>query len=455
MAIDITNKAWLAVLVQRFLAVYDPAAARLRLPPEVRNSDPDGPNLEARARALLIRSLRKRPSLTPGATDAASAFLAPIEGHIDLVLDLALLREGSFDLSRRQAEIAAFFAAIAGDFGSALAADPGHPGGGTASATRKALVRAGQFLRRQSYPPGDPVLGLPLYTGTLAIQRRHLARVAMTYFRKGQLERASMETELDHARGELAALVEVLAGLALLDAPLDDEHRRAVVQQVSRLGLPKETRHAALEPRPPAEMARAAPAKVRRFLVQQVLIAQLAHAPRTPAGRDAVQVYAEAAQLGPEQLTAMEVEAAAFHADQQRWLEVYGAALPHEWQALGVDWELMSDRMLERVAAAVTENLEAIVTEVKETGELGQLLAKAAGGRKLDAEEKRKVKLQLIDLAKAVPALAIFAAPGGMFLLPLLAKILPFNMLPSAWAGKDAPPTGSPGKSGTQKPGGG
>ena len=44
------------------------------------------------------------------------------------------------------------------------------------------------------------------------------------------------------------------------------------------------------------------------------------------------------------------------------------------------------------------------------------------------------MKAQLIDLAKAVPALAIFAAPGGLLLLPLLAKLLPFNVLPSAWA---------------------
>ena len=29
--------------------------------------------------------------------------------------------------------------------------------------------------------------------------------------------------------------------------------------------------------------------------------------------------------------------------------------------------------------------------------------------------------------------LAIFAAPGGMLLLPLVAKLLPFSVLPSAW----------------------
>ena len=40
---------------------------------------------------------------------------------------------------------------------------------------------------------------------------------------------------------------------------------------------------------------------------------------------------------------------------------------------------------------------------------------------------------QLIDLAKTIPALAIFAAPGGLLLLPILFKLLPFNLLPSSF----------------------
>ena len=85
------------------------------------------------------------------------------------------------------------------------------------------------------------------------------------------------------------------------------------------------------------------------------------------------------------------------------------------------------------MSIAVTDNLDALVTEIRETGELGQLLARAAAGTALTGDEKRKVKAQLIDLAKAVPALAIFAAPSGMLLLPLVAKLLPFSVLPSAW----------------------
>ena len=98
---------------------------------------------------------------------------------------------------------------------------------------------------------------------------------------------------------------------------------------------------------------------------------------------------------------------------------------------------------MERVSTVITDNLGALATEIRQTGELGTLLTKAAAGNRLTPEEKRKVRSQLIDLAKAVPALAIFAAPGGTILLPILAKILPFNFLPSAWD-KVAGPRPSP-----------
>jgi len=97
--------------------------------------------------------------------------------------------------------------------------------------------------------------------------------------------------------------------------------------------------------------------------------------------------------------------------------------------------------------------LQAIVTELRETGEMGALIARAASGQPLDADERRRVKEQLLDLAKAVPALAIFAAPGGLVLLPLLAKVLPFDLLPSAFhhprrGGAERPGTPAPGPEG-------
>lgn len=50
----------------------------------------------------------------------------------------------------------------------------------------------------------------------------------------------------------------------------------------------------------------------------------------------------------------------------------------------------------------------------------------------LDEKEKAKVRIQLLDICKAIPALAVFMLPGGALLLPLLIKLLP-DILPSAF----------------------
>jgi hypothetical protein len=88
---------------------------------------------------------------------------------------------------------------------------------------------------------------------------------------------------------------------------------------------------------------------------------------------------------------------------------------------------------------AFARNLEALAIELRETGELMQLLARAAAGHPLDGEQRAKVRAQLVDVAKAIPALAVLAAPGGLLLLPLLARVLPFSLLPSAWAAPRPP----------------
>ena len=51
---------------------------------------------------------------------------------------------------------------------------------------------------------------------------------------------------------------------------------------------------------------------------------------------------------------------------------------------------------------------------------------------KIKREEKKKVKNQLLDICKSIPALAVFMLPGGALLLPLLIKLIP-DILPSAF----------------------
>lgn len=115
-------------------------------------------------------------------------------------------------------------------------------------------------------------------------------------------------------------------------------------------------------------------------------------------------------------------------------LEALAACQQHEGLFRRLSRRGTIDRLRRRFADSledlVRDNAARIWGEVRETSELGQLLLKA-GAEPLTAEEREKVRVQMLDLCKAVPALALFVVPGGSVLLPLLAKHLPFNILPS------------------------
>ena len=432
------SKDWLAATLEARLDGHDPAAVRGRLPRELRDADPEGPDLEARARMLVTRSLRHRLLDRQSMDDETT--VGTVDGHIGMVLDLAALLEVPFEPAVRRAELAAILASATGDVAGALKVAPRRGTAPSLAEVRRTLARAGQRLLRVHFPPGDPGRGLPLYAGTVAIQRRLLARLALDYYRTRELEPDDAITDLEQAREEELLLVEALAGLATADPLAPRPDRRVVSRQVERVGLDRErvqaARAAAAAPRDPEEIIAETPPRLRHFLVEQLLLASLGMPSGSTPRAEYLARFAAAAEIPADRMAAMQVDAAAFHADHQAWFRAFG--LPEEagWSELADEWNEFGERMVDKVAAVVNENLDAIALEMRETGELGTLLAKAAAGQPLDAVERRKVKEQLIDLAKTVPALAIFAAPGGMVLLPLLAKLLPFDVLPSSFSQK-------------------
>jgi len=435
------ERGWLDELVAAELDRHDPQAALARLPEDVRAAGSYTADLAPAARLLVARSLRfHRLEAQPAGPTAT--FLDEIRHHVALLLDLAVLRGIPFDRSRRRLELAAFLAAALGEVEAALEALPVVAVLVDDRDVDQALLAAERALVEGFHPPGDPVLGLPLHPGLLAILRRRLARIAMGYHRDGRLEPASLAQHGRYADVETVLLVEALAGLLAADAPVEERARLVRQRQVARLGVSRaaarEARAALAAPRPPGTIAAAAPPRVRPFLVEQLLLATLRARLAGDGAARFADAFVAAAELDAATLAATRVEAAAQHGDHQVWFEAIEGGF--DWQALAGDWEAATDEVVERVTTAVSDNLGKIVTEIRQTGELGQLLARAAAGAKLTAEERAKVRLQLIDLAKTVPALAIFAAPGGMLLLPLLAKLLPFNLLPSAW---DKPQAGA------------
>lgn len=431
MSLDITNGDWLLELVDLELAEPlppDPPAA----------TEVPGLPLETRARRLAEASLLAPDPPPPG---ARPCFLARHRGNLRTIRQVARLAGAEADPVRRRAELAAILAALAGELPQALAADPGTPPRGSEVAVRRALAAAGYAFAETGWPPGDPRGGLPLSSGLLWLERNLAARVAARYYRARRLEEADVRRRLLQAGRDLAFLVELLLAQALADGPLDVRRRKIVRHQILRLHLPRalerSLREAVRQPRGAGELIAAAPRRLRALLLDQALIADsVAEPPPSPARAAFADELGGLLGCGGEALSARRALVTA-RASQHRWQEGPDEWVPGEIQGLPAEWGDAADELVHKVTGLFEDNLDAIVREVKQTGELGQLLGKAAAGTPLNAEERRKVKLQLIDLAKVVPALAIFAAPGGMLLLPLLAKLLPFRVLPSAWDPKE------------------
>ena len=89
------------------------------------------------------------------------------------------------------------------------------------------------------------------------------------------------------------------------------------------------------------------------------------------------------------------------------------------------------DQTTQSVVTLITRNKKRLQKELSESKELLILLALSTH-RELDAQEKKKVKKQLLDVCKTIPSLTIFLLPGGSLLLPILIKFIP-KILPSSF----------------------
>lgn len=89
------------------------------------------------------------------------------------------------------------------------------------------------------------------------------------------------------------------------------------------------------------------------------------------------------------------------------------------------------DHTTESVQILINRNKKRLIKEVSQSKELMYLLAKSTH-KELDKDEKKKIKVQLLDICKSIPSLTIFLLPGGGLLLPILIKFIP-QLLPSAF----------------------
>ncbi|MGB1041829.1 MAG: LETM1 domain-containing protein [Tenacibaculum sp.] len=90
---------------------------------------------------------------------------------------------------------------------------------------------------------------------------------------------------------------------------------------------------------------------------------------------------------------------------------------------------------VDEIKEALQKNKKRLAKELTESKELVFLIKKSMT-TSLTKDEKEKIKEQLLDICKAVPAFTVFMLPGGALLLPLLIKLIP-DILPSAFREED------------------
>lgn len=86
---------------------------------------------------------------------------------------------------------------------------------------------------------------------------------------------------------------------------------------------------------------------------------------------------------------------------------------------------------VEEIKKTIQKNKKRLALELQESKELVFLIKKSLLTTLTD-KEKGKVKEQLLDICRAIPAFTVFMLPGAALLLPLLIKFIP-DILPSAF----------------------
>ncbi len=285
----------------------------------------------------------------------------------------------------------------------------------------------------------DPYYGMVLHNGAVYADAYLFGRLAIAYFTQHTFPRQVAERRLGLAAAQKARLVEVLVGLACAERKPAFPSRRAILRQIDDLQLPEELQDSTREfarrafERPPSvkRLAKGVRSRdLKRFILEQTVLASLVDGRRSP--REVEWTHELAYELGftLAEMKQLELSMADFYRRHRDVVDVF--TLAHGAEVMGEEW-------VHELSTTVRKNSRAVLNEIRKTGELSVLLSRAARGQTLDLEEKRRMKDQLLDVARAVPALALFAAPGGALVLLALSRVLPMKLLPSSFWDDESP----------------
>jgi hypothetical protein len=453
---------WLSSLIEEAVAAHQRAPEPV-VPPGL----PEASSGRARARAYLRRMLRASGLLygTPAQGSGAAPAQPPADSEVrapEEQLFRAVVRtlaRMALDVARltgapegpRDAQLMLLFAVLAGQLDAAESIDAKLAAGHSVSKRLWGKVE-GALEKRAMSLAGDPAYGLVLHNGALYADAQMFGRQAIAYFIRGRFERPEAQRRLHFAARQKALLVDVLTGLACVDRQPGYTTRRAIFRQVEDLHLPDDikdelkvaVRQSFERRRPVAAVVREVRSlDLRHFILEQTLLASLVDGRHTRGERAFIEELAHALHVPADEVRRLEVEMAEFYARHRSVVDVF---------TVSAAADVMGEDLVGNMQDAVTKNFHRLMQEIRETGELSVLLARLARGQTLTKEERQRMRAQLIDVAKAIPALAIFAAPGGFLLLVALAKVLPFNLLPSAFQDEPAAPPALPAGDDSEEP---
>jgi hypothetical protein len=377
-----------------------------------------------------------RPGLVPqplGERPEAGRLVAVTAHHADVVVHTAALLGRSLPTARIRTVVTAVLAASAGRLDLA--------GRAWAGAKPAGLEReVGRVLSSRFLAYTVPRLGLALQAALACVDARGVARVAARVLVDGRVDVTRLARVLHAAERERESAVATVVSLehSFQPAPHGSEgwaRRQLTPAGLGRVATERLARHISHPPTLAGEAAHRPSRRLSEIILGQLVLAALLEGVDRPG---ALSLVATAAALlhvpGPRAQRIARRALHLHHAHQQAL-----ARLVHQDDTFAGAWGPgMGTWLAERVMRALRRNLDALVREIRETGELATLLAKAAAGNTLTEDEWRRVRDQLLDVCRTVPSLAVFALPGGALILPLLLKVLPFDLRPSCF--RDNPP---------------
>lgn len=369
---------------------------------------------------------------------ARDVFLTSLARQVQLIVEAAGWLGVELDLDRFGLELSALIGAHLGLMPEALhlreLSDRDEPSSKKVIAAQRTSTKAvGRALKRTLLTDDHPLLEGTFHRLLIVCATRLLLDLARLHFLEGE----QWETEALRLVGESdvqrTLFVEAIIGVSWADgrmAPVEDRFIKELLKVACF--SPDEVRalrHCAKHEAPsPTELAEGITDPISRsFVIELVTLTSLVDGEMAEAEEAYIEELSEAFGLDRDHRVGVQLETVAFYERHPELLK--GLSLR------GLVGRVRRRTQLQ-VETIVRENLKAVLVEAKETGDLLQLMA-ASTHRPLTNEEAQRVVAQLLDIARTIPSLALLAAPGGTILVPIMLRVLPFNLLPSAFIQKD------------------